>query len=704
MLADIHQILSKPGEAARSNRVGITHVVSTMEWYCALTDLLDEKNIVTRPFQDIRDILEERVVTLYKAILLYQMKSVCSYYRKQYLVFLRAIVDLDKWNGDLGSVTDAEKDVRDGSKQYNKELSQKHLKDLDESAKKMEEQLGAIHLLLREFIDQQQERQADGENKECLQHLYVVNPQFDMERIENQKENLFNDAYKWILEDEKYATFTNWDESDLSPCRLLWVKGYAGTGKTMLLIGIIRELSGQPAVLAPTLSYFFCQGRGKTERPQDNATATLKSLIWMLVIQQPHLISHLLRECKYSVTSAFNGDNAFYLIRKVFHAMLKDPGLSPVYFIVDALDECDQKKPGRDELIGLISESLDFSNKVRWLVSSRPEVGVNTKLNNRDTSRIVELDDESLKIPVNAYIGHKLLDLKGKRGYDGEILDHVSEEIKKRAENTFLWVWHVFQVLNKEYGWNAVEFIKDFNKIRPDLSELYDAMITRIENTVKGDLEYCKKVLVTSTLAYRPLSLSELEVLAKLPLGSPQTIVEECGSFLKTKDDTVYVIHQSAKEWLENALKTLDENHNSRLQTGGAVEGRADIIKRSIDAMSTLKRDDAMSILKRDIYDLQQYGIRSIDITPPRKDPLAPLRYSCVFWLDHLRDAIKESPEKSKELCDRGFNFLKVHYLHWLESLSLLHKFSDGINSVRELLKAVQVCLRHLITSTYTKR
>jgi hypothetical protein len=27
-----------------------------------------------------------------------------------------------------------------------------------------------------------------------------------------------------ILEDDKYAAFTNWDESDLPPCRLLWVK------------------------------------------------------------------------------------------------------------------------------------------------------------------------------------------------------------------------------------------------------------------------------------------------------------------------------------------------------------------------------------------------------------------------------------------------------------------------------------------------
>jgi hypothetical protein len=97
--------------------------------------------------------------------------------------------------------------------------------------------------------------------------------------------------------------------------------------------------------------------------------------------------------------------------------------------------------------------------------------------------------------------------------------------------------------------------------------------------------------------------------------------------------------------------------------------------------------------LERDIYGLRYYGLKSKDIIPPKQDPLAPIQYSCVFWLDHLRDAIKENPENSKELYDLGFKFLKEHFLHWLESLSLLHRLSDGIISIRKLLIVVQVYL-----------
>ena len=164
----------------------------------------------------------------------------------------------------------------------------------------MEKQLGGIHQDLRDFIDQQQKIQADSENKECLRDLRVVNPQDDMQRIEDEKEELFDDAYNWIVENDSYAAFTNWDESHLPRCRLLWVMGHPGTGKTMLLIGIIRELSDQPAVLAPSLSYFFCQGQGKPDPPLNDATVTLRSLIWMQFIQQPSLISHLQEDYRKS--------------------------------------------------------------------------------------------------------------------------------------------------------------------------------------------------------------------------------------------------------------------------------------------------------------------------------------------------------------------------------------------------------------------
>ena len=81
----------------------------------------------------------------------------------------------------------------------------------------------------------------------------------------------------------------------------------------------------------------------------------------------------------------------------------------------------------------------------------------------------------------------------------------------------------------------------------------------------------------------------------------------------------------------------------------------------------------------------------------PDPDPLGSIRYSCMFWVDHLCKA--DDQDRGKELSDNGaiFAFLREHFLHWLESLSLIHKLSDGVLSIKKLLHTVRVC--HPITS-----
>ena len=722
------QMLANPARVKASNLEGIIYVMSRMDWYCVLTDKLleivnkdnitdkadnlngdrnmDEQNIAneTHSPQSVRKRLEQRVVELYKAILLYQMKSVCSYYRNQYKEFLLNLVDSKGWDDARTNVTTAENTLKEDWKQYNLVQMDDRWGSLIEHTGIMETQLGNIGETLKEFITQQKKMQGDEKKNKCLQALYYIDPQDDMQRILEEKEDLFEGAYEWIFEDERYAAFTNLGESALPPCRVLWVKGVAGTGKTMLLSGIIHKLSDQPAKLASTLSYFFCQSQGRTEKRLNTATATLRSLIWMLLLQQPNLIEHLLSKYETSGASLFSGENSFRALAGAIKSMLEDPQLSPVYFVVDALDECDEGDE-KAKLLSLISDSLKLSDKVRWLVSSRPELDVLALLQKRNTnSRHVaglplELNDQSQEGPVGAYIKYKLETLEGREGYSADILTALSNEILQREEKIFLWVALVFKLLDETnptlqpvHGSYALRRIKD---VPSGLLELYDHLMTRIdEGELVDDPHHCKQVLAATAFARRSLSLLELGVLAGLPPSmAPGTIVRKCGSFLITKEETVTLIHKSAKDYLEE--------YQSK-HCGGAFKAHADIIIGSIDSMSTLNKSSSEElVLQRNIYDLAHWGIMSKDITPPVPDPLAPIQYSCIFWLDHLCDAIKENPESCTELYDIGLKFLQQHFLHWVESLSLLHRLSDGTISINNLLNIIQVCLWHQIHPQY---
>ncbi|KAJ4285991.1 hypothetical protein N0V88_008178 [Collariella sp. IMI 366227] len=471
------QILQNPAQATKSNLAGIVHVISRMDWYCALTEhLLNENNVAaSKDFQTVLRQLEKSILFSQ-----YQMKSVCSYYRNQGLVFLRGLLNLDDWDGDLKGVVDAEAIVQNGIAQFSQEQTRTFLGELASRAEGMETRLGDIHQTLQTFISLQKDARRDDIESACRRDLRVVDPQHDMERIEKSKDDLLDGAYKWILHTQEYTAFTNWDDSgsDRPPRRLLWIKGHAGTGKTMLMIGLIRQLSHQPVALSPALSFFFCQG---TDAALNNATAVLRSLIWLLLLQQPCLISHLLQKYKESGAGLFKDKNAFIALYEAFRNMLKDPQLPPVYLAIDALDECVQ---GRSDLIHLISTSLTVSQNVKWLISSRPEVDFLAMLKDWGTNSVdatdslVELDTQRLAAPVNAYIDHKLTILKGKKGYSDSVLAEVSHEVRERAENIFLWVALAFKVLETVHGGYAIKRIRE---MPPGLSELYDHMMTRIE-------------------------------------------------------------------------------------------------------------------------------------------------------------------------------------------------------------------------------
>ncbi|KNB17625.1 hypothetical protein FOXG_21990 [Fusarium oxysporum f. sp. lycopersici 4287] len=117
-------------------------------------------------------------------------------------------------------------------------------------------------------------------NMRCLKHLYVTDPRDDKQRILETKGGLLKGSYCWILKNDRFQRFRDDPQSPL-----LWIKGDLGKGKTMLLCGIIDELEKESA---KRLSYFFCQA---TEAQLSSATGVLRGLIYLLIIQQPSLIS-----------------------------------------------------------------------------------------------------------------------------------------------------------------------------------------------------------------------------------------------------------------------------------------------------------------------------------------------------------------------------------------------------------------------------
>jgi hypothetical protein len=186
---------------------------------------------------------------------------------------------------------------------------------------------------------------------------------------------------------------------------------------------------------------------------------------------------------------------------------------------------------------------------------------------------------------------------------------------------------------------------------------------------------------------YQPITLKELTSLVEVPedmtddLASIREIVSVCGSFLTVREGTIYFVHQSAKDFLLKAA--FDEIFPS-----GKGEVHYEIFFRSLQAMSRT--------LKRDIYSLCALGYPIEEVKQPDLDPLAAVRYSCIYWVDHLCDWNSNScANQGVDLQGRSAieDFMRKRYLYWLETLSLCRGMSDGVVSMAKLEALLQVVL-----------
>ncbi|KAL2782932.1 hypothetical protein BJX66DRAFT_147413 [Aspergillus keveii] len=110
----------------------------------------------------------------------------------------------------------------------------------------------------------------------------------------------------------------------------------------MLMIGIINELLRQvQSQPSQSIAYFLCQA---TDPRLNNATGILRSLIYLLVRQQPHLITHL-RERYDTDPELFESGNTIYSLSTIFDKMVQSSTRATIFLLIDGLDECEKKKP-----------------------------------------------------------------------------------------------------------------------------------------------------------------------------------------------------------------------------------------------------------------------------------------------------------------------------------------------------------------------
>lgn len=277
----ILEVFSNPAKQPGVHRAGLQHVLSRVNWYWNLAELLLQDNLEAKEdagktaLSNLRLELTPYVLDLYRKFLSYLIESICYFHKNRATAFLKSVVYIDYWSGKLTDIEASEAEFERMSQKYNTTESRERLGALVISVQNIEKAIDRQ-------TQQLQDLYKDESNKACLEALFSTDPLSDKENIENDKGIPLPHCYSWIFLTEGFQT---WQQDPDQ--RLLWIKGDPGKGKTMLLCGIIDRLD---EMIPNLVSCFFCKA---TEDHQNDATAVLRGLVWSLACQHPDLISHV---------------------------------------------------------------------------------------------------------------------------------------------------------------------------------------------------------------------------------------------------------------------------------------------------------------------------------------------------------------------------------------------------------------------------
>ena len=470
---------------------------------------------------------------------------------------------------------------------------------------------------------------------------------------------------------------------------IYWLNGLAGTGKSTIARTVARKYFNESRLGA---SFFFSRDGGDVGYASKFFTTIAVQLAKKSQSLQRYIYDALRKNNDIATQSL--SDQWRQLILDPLSKLSGDSYPSSYILVIDALDECNNDKDIRI-ILQLFAEAQSLKTvRLRVLLTSRPEIPIRhgfyqiLEAEYQDfvlhniSPRIVDHD-------ISIFLEYKLrvVSQEYSLGADWPSKETIRLLVQK-ASGLFIWAATACRFIEEGERRRIIRS-RLFVILEPSssitepsgpeerLNEIYTTVLkhsipAKCTGRVREELlDIVKKILGSIVVLLSPLSIHSLRRLLDLQREDVDDSLDSLHAILDIPKDQSRLLrlhHPSFRDFLLNKNRCNDSDF-------WVDETRAHqrLASSCIQLLSTS--------LKEDICGVTTLGILVADESS-RVEQCLPLevQYACLHWVQHLQrsgDQLRDNDDVDQ--------FLRNHFLHWLEALSWMQKISEGILEIISL-------------------
>ena len=545
--ANVHQLMVNDSQQRTSALEGLSYIADVI---CRFTEV-EKLYLGDKGHKDTKALVIE-VVKLYRRVLEFQARAICQFDRSTAHQFARNLVEADGWKQQLEQIKSYEIACEKTwvllqwkQQQQGMELLDNTLKLLDARIQQRDDKLLAKLKVSRE----------EKKESECLATLRTVEYESDKTRIADRVPG----TCEWFLSHDRYQSWLKEAHS-----RLLWVTADPGCGKSVLSKFLVDSYIKTATVDPASVCYFFF--RDGSENNQDGTNA-LCALLHQLLQQKQTLLRHALPEFKNNKEKL---SGLFETLWSIFLNAVTDSEAGKIVCVLDALDECGEstRVPLLRHIGGFFSNP-PASATVKFIITSRPYRTIEDTLwdtyPNAPSVRLMgesEREVSTIQKEISLVIDDQVQRFRERRQrkVKGDDTHQAILERLARIENrTYLWISLIFPELKKNIWSSRAKLLQVIKTIPSTVKEAYERILSFSKDPVNA-----RRLLHFVLAAQEPLTLRQMNIALAVtencasaddlelePESAFQDTVRElCGLFISVSDSKIYLIHQTAKEFL----------------------------------------------------------------------------------------------------------------------------------------------------------